>query len=234
MKQGYFIAGTDTGVGKTRITLALMHAFQKNGLTVTGMKPVASGCDETSEGLINEDALLLQAQSSFDIPYENINPYAFELPVSPHIAAEKAGTRIQIDIIHKQMLLLMKDADCLMVEGVGGWRVPLCDRKGNQKNTEDLAIALALPVILVVGMRLGCLNHALLTYEAIIRSGLQCAGWVANQVDPNFTHLQENIETLKAQFNAPLIGVVPFQESIRTERVSDLLDISVLEGCAHV
>ena len=234
MTQGYFIAGTDTGVGKTQITCALMHAVQKNGLTVTGMKPVASGCEQTPDGLRNEDALLLQSQSSLDLPYESINPYAFELPVSPHIAAEKAGARIRIDVIHKQMLLLMKDTDCLMVEGVGGWHVPLsyrkCDQKGDQSNTEDLAIALRLPIILVVGMRLGCLNHALLTYEAIIRSGLQCAGWVANQIDPDFTHLQENIETLKIQFNAPLIGVVPFQESIGTEQISNLLDISSLEA----
>lgn len=225
MKKGYFIAGTDTGVGKTRITLALMHALQKHGSTVTGMKPVASGCDKTPDGLRNEDALLLQAQSSIDLPYENINPYAFEPPVSPHIAAEKAGAKIQIDGLHKQMLLLMEGVDCLMVEGVGGWHVPLSDHK----NTEDLAIALALPVILVVGMRLGCLNHALLTYEAIIRSGLQCAGWVANQIDPEFIYLQENIETLKAQFNDPLIGFVPFQESVKTEKVSDLLDLSLLE-----
>jgi dethiobiotin synthetase len=230
MKQGYFVTGTDTGVGKTRITLALMHALQKDGSTVTGMKPVASGCDKTSEGLRNEDALLLQAQSSIDLLYESINPYAFELPVSPHIAAEKAGAKIQIDVIHKQMVLLMESADCLMVEGVGGWHVPLCDQKGDQKNTEDLAIALGLPVILVVGMRLGCLNHALLTHEAIIRSGLQCAGWVANQVDPDFSHSQENIETLKAQIKEPLIGVVPFQESIETGQISDFLDISLLEN----
>ncbi|MCK5090915.1 MAG: dethiobiotin synthase, partial [Gammaproteobacteria bacterium] len=122
---------------------------------------------------------------------------------------------------------------CLMVEGVGGWHVPLsyrkCDQKGNQDNTEDLAIALGLPIILVVGMRLGCLNHALLTYEAIIRSGLPCVGWVANQIDPDFTHLQENIETLKAQFDAPLLGIVPFQESIKTEQISDFLDISLLD-----
>ena len=230
MKQGYFITGTDTGVGKTRITLALMHALQKNGSTVIGMKPVASGCDETPDGLRNEDALFLQAQSSFDLPYESINPYAFSLPVSPHIAAEKAGAKIQIEVIHKQMLLLTKSADCLMVEGVGGWHVPLSYQISEQKNTEDLAIALALPVILVVGMRLGCLNHALLTCEAITRSGLQCAGWVANQIDPDFTHLQENIETLKAQFNAPLIGVVPFQESIGEEQINNLLDISSLEA----
>ena len=229
MKQGYFIAGTDTGVGKTRITCALIHALQKHGSTVIGMKPVASGCEQTPDGLRNEDALLLQSQSSIDLPYESINPYAFELPVSPHIAAEKAGARIQIEVIHKQMLLLMEGADCLMVEGVGGWHVPLCDQKGDQSNTEDLAIALGLPIILVVGMRLGCLNHALLTYEAIIRSGLRCAGWVANQIDPDFTHLQENIETLKAQFNAPLIGVVPFQEPIETEQISNFLDISLLE-----
>ena len=229
MKQGYFVTGTDTGVGKTRITLALMHALQKNGSTVIGMKPVASGCDETPDGLRNEDALFLQAQSSFDLPYESINPYAFSLPVSPHIAAEKAGAKIQIEVIHKQMLLLTKSADCLMVEGVGGWHVPLSYRKSEQKHTEDLAIALALPVILVVGMRLGCLNHALLTYEAIIRSGLPCVGWVANQIDPDFTHLQENIETLKAQFDAPLLGIVPFQESIKTEQISDFLDISLLD-----
>lgn len=234
MTQGYFVAGTDTGVGKTRITCALMHALQKHGSTVIGMKPVASGCEQTPDGLRNEDALLLQAQSSLDLPYGSINPYAFELPVSPHIAAEKAGARIQIDTIHKQMLLLMKSTDCLMVEGVGGWHVPLSywknDQKGDQENTEDLAIALGLPVILVVGMRLGCLNHALLTYEAIIRSGLRCAGWVANQIDPDFTHLQENIETLKTEFDASLIGVVPFQEGIKTEQISNLLDISLLEA----
>lgn len=229
MKQGYFVTGTDTGVGKTRITLALMHALQKDGSIVIGMKPVASGCEQTPDGLRNEDALLLQAQSSLDLPYESINPYAFELPVSPHIAAEKAGAKIQIEVIHKQMLLLMKSADCLIVEGVGGWHVPLSEQKGDHDSTEDLAIALGLPVILVVGMRLGCLNHALLTYQAIVQSGLQCAGWVANQIDPDFDCLNENIETLKGQIKAPLIGALSFQAVPDTEEMSKYLDVSFLE-----
>jgi dethiobiotin synthetase len=188
------------------------------------MKPVASGSEHTPDGLRNEDALLLQAQSSVDLPYESINPYAFELPVSPHIAAEKAGAKIQIEAIHKQMQQLMESADCLLVEGVGGWHVPLSE----QKTMEDLAIALGVPVILVVGMRLGCLNHALLTYQAIIQSGLPCAGWVANRIDPDFDCLDENIATLKHQINAPLIGILPFQNVVETQEMSKYLDVSVL------
>lgn len=202
---GYFVTGTDTGVGKTVVALGLMQQLQARGLNVAGMKPVASGCESTAAGLRNADALQLLRQASVTLDYEQVNPYAFIPAIAPHIAAGQASARIGLDIIHSAYTRIAEQADCVVVEGVGGWEVPLNERE----TLADLACLLKLPVILVVGIRLGCLNHALLTAAAITRAGLPLAGWVANVLPPQPDCVDENINSLKSRISAPLLGVVP-------------------------
>jgi len=202
---GFFITGTDTGVGKTRTTLALMRHFQARGLSVIGMKPVACGAF-LQEGLWrNDDALLLLENASLPIEYAKLNIYCFEAPVSPHIAARIEGLEVEVEKIASQCRELERQSDCVLVEGVGGWEVPLNDRE----RVSGLALRLGFPVVLVVGMKLGCLNHAVLTHDAIIRSGATCHGWIANCVDADFCFLQENIETLNSALSSPCLGILP-------------------------
>ncbi len=201
---GFFITGTDTGAGKTWATIALMRFLQERGLSVIGMKPVASGCHREDGMPRNEDALRLQENSSIPIAYEKINIYSFVPPASPHIAARLAGQAVSVAAIAEQYRELERQADCILVEGVGGWEVPLNDRE----RVSDLALALGLPTILVVGMRLGCLNHAFLTHAAIVRTGVEFAGWIANCVETDFPYLDENIATLQAELDAPCLGVI--------------------------
>lgn len=203
---GFFITGTDTGVGKTWITVALMQALKDRGLTTLGMKPVASGCRRENGLLVNEDAVMLQANASFYLPYDAVNPFAFEPAIAPHIAAEQAGIRICLATIQDRFRALQCQADTVLVEGAGGWEVPL----NREQRISDLAAVLGLPVIVVVGLRLGCLNHALLTFGALEHSGVPCAGWVANQIDPGVACLSENIETLREALHPPLLGVMPY------------------------
>jgi len=203
--RGFFITGTDTGVGKTGVTVNLMHWLRSRGLTVIAMKPVATGCVLTAGCLVNEDAERLREAASVNIAYEKVNPYAFEPAASPHIAARLSGQTIDLDGIVRQCRELQQMADCMLVEGVGGWQVP----STGQHKVSDLADALGFPVILVVGMRLGCLNHALLTYAALSGSGIECAGWIANQPGAQFAFLAENIETLVAELPCPYLGLLP-------------------------
>jgi dethiobiotin synthetase len=200
-KPAWFITGTDTEVGKTFVACALLHALRAGGLTALGMKPVAAGLD--SEGK-NEDVEQLIAASSFPAARELVNPYAFHAAVAPHIAAAEEGRIIKLANIIDAFEQLRGLADATLVEGVGGFCVPL----GADVDTADLAVALKLPVILVVGMRLGCINHALLTEQAITTRGLTLAGWVANKIDPEMSHFDENLAALKERINAPLLGVV--------------------------
>ncbi|MCK9531674.1 MAG: dethiobiotin synthase [Gammaproteobacteria bacterium] len=202
---GWFVTGTDTGIGKTFVSVALMHALRARGLSVLGMKPVASGCRATAAGLRNDDALMLQEAGSSPLGYAEVNPYAFEPPIAPHIAAHQAGVSVDVAVIADGVDALGTRADCVVVEGVGGWRVPLSERA----DVAALAAALGLPVILVVGLRLGCLNHALLTAESIERSGLGFAGWVVNLVDPHMASVAENVQDLMLRLPAPLLGVMP-------------------------
>jgi dethiobiotin synthetase len=203
---GFFITGTDTGVGKTLATVALMRFLKAQGLTVIGMKPVASGCFRQGGEWRNDDALLLMENASFSVDYAKLNIYAFEQPVAPHIAAQSAGQIVQLAKITDQFLELEGLADCVLVEGVGGWEVPLNERE----RVSDLARALKIPVILVVAMRLGCLNHALLTHDAMVRSGVACAGWIANCVLAELPRLEENLDTLKSRLSFPCLGVIPY------------------------
>jgi dethiobiotin synthetase len=207
MEQGYFITGTDTNVGKTWATVALMRYFQGLGKSVIGLKPVATGCMVKDGRLVNADALLLQENSTVILDYHSINPYAFLRPVSPHIAGK--DNPVKLDIIVNGFHAIKGRAEIILVEGAGGWCSPLNE---NQDNS-DLAVALALPVILVVAVKLGCINHARLTYQAIMRSGVCCAGWVAACPDPNSLCLEENIATMTKSLNVPLLGELPYIES---------------------
>lgn len=206
MTTAYFITGTDTGVGKTLVSSALIHGFVTRGFTAVGMKPVAAGCRRESTQLIADDVEQLRAASNLDIPLNQINPYAFEPAIAPHIAAQQAGIDIKLDVIAQAYEQLKAKADVVVVEGVGGFRVPL----GHDVDTADLAKILDLPVILVVGMRLGCLNHALLTAEAIETRGLKLAGWIANQLDPEMTAFNENLQSLQQHLAAPCLGMLPW------------------------
>jgi len=217
---GYFITGTDTGVGKTVITLGLMQYLRQQGKTVAAMKPVASGCEQTPAGLRNDDAVQLLQQSSICLDYDLVNPYAFEPAIAPHIAAAQCGIRIEPEKIQRIYATLTEQADCVLVEGVGGWQVPLNDRL----TMADLAVQLGLDVILVVAMRLGCLNHALLTAAAIQSSGLKLAGWVANCLPPMQAEaVDENINALKSRISAPLLGIVPALPGVSPKAVADCL-----------
>ena len=206
MKKTYFIAGTDTDAGKTLVACGLLAKARQQGLTTAAVKPVAAGCEPTDDGLRNDDALQLMAQCSLPLYYEQVNPVAFEAPIAPHLAAQALGQRLQVDRLAGFCRgVTMQGADLTLIEGAGGWRVPL-----NQTETlADLAKALSVPVILVVGMRLGCINHTLLTIEAIVRDGMQLAGWVANRIDPNMAGFEQNLATLEQRIQAPLLGVVP-------------------------
>ena len=202
----YFITGTDTEVGKTFVSCALLHAARRAGWSAVGMKPVAAGTQRTPAGEdINEDVAALRAASNVAVAPEHLNPYCFAEPIAPHIAAAKAGVTIDVEHIAATARMLRQQAQVLMVEGVGGFRVPL----GENHDTADMACALGLPVILVVGMRLGCLSHALLTVEAIERRGLHLAGWVANRIDPRMARFDENLSALEERIAAPLLGTAP-------------------------
>ncbi|OIR19407.1 ATP-dependent dethiobiotin synthetase BioD 1 [mine drainage metagenome] len=218
----YFITGTDTGVGKTLVSCALLHAFAAQGRRVAGFKPVAAGCDDDDH---NEDAKLLRAASSVQAAYGQINPYCFPHAIAPHLAARHAGVRIEFARILASYRELAGQADEVIAEGAGGFLVPLNDRQSGA----DLAQQLGLPVILVVGMRLGCLNHALLTVRAIADYQLECAGWVANVLDDGMPALQENIEALRERIAAPLLGIIPHQAQPDALAAVAHLNLALLE-----
>lgn len=199
----YFVTGTDTDVGKTLISCALLHGFAAQGLRVTGFKPVAAGCDDHDH---NEDALRLRAAGNVQATYGQVNPYCFTQAVAPHLAAKFSGVRINLERIKESCSELAALADVVVVEGAGGFCVPM----NEEQDGADMARLLGLPVILVVGMRLGCLNHALLTKKAIAASRLKLAGWVANVLDKDMKMLPENIAALQERLGAPLLGVVPY------------------------
>lgn len=222
----YFVTGTDTGVGKTLISCALLYAFAAQGKSVVGMKPVAAGCDD--DGL-NEDVKKLRAATNILASLGQINPYSFLHPVAPHIAARNAGVQINLQRILESYNELASQADVVIVEGAGGFQVPL----NNTEDSADLAVALGLPVILVVGMRLGCLNHALLSMRAISACGLNCAGWIANVTDDGMAVLDDNIQALQQRIGAPLLAVVPYQARPDARAIAAQLDLALLPDLAH-
>ncbi|AUH53388.1 dethiobiotin synthase [Chromobacterium sp. ATCC 53434] len=207
MSQGYFITGTDTEIGKTHSAVELIRLYRGQGRTVLAMKPVASGCEILPDGgWLNDDvARLVAATGQTDL--DLMNPYRFLPPVSPHIAAREAGVEIELSRIGEHYRRLSAQADIVLVEGAGGWLAPLSDTLF----MADLAQSLALPVILVVGMRLGCINHALLSARAIVDSGLELAGWVANCAQPPQAAYAENLATLRRHIPAPLLLELPYR-----------------------
>lgn len=209
MKQSYFIIGTDTNVGKTYIAGALIKHFVRAGYQTVGMKPLASGCNLTPQGeWLNDDVLALTAASNVRVPLDLINPYRFAPAIAPHIAAEQAGQLVECTRIVQAYQQLSTLADVVVVEGAGGFLVPL----NGQQTIADLAVMLNIPIILVVGMRLGCINHALLTVEAIKARGLHLAGWVANLVDPDMPVFAENLASLQQRIAAPCLSVVGWEQ----------------------
>lgn len=222
--RGLFITGTDTDVGKTHVACAIVAALNRQGRRTAVMKPVASGCVQTGDGLRNEDALRLMSVASVPQQYAQVNPYAFEPAIAPHLAAQQVGIEIRLDEIEKQYFKTAIDADVCVVEGVGGWMVPLND----DESIADLAAQLQLPIILVVGMKLGCINHALMTIAQIEREGLPCLGWVANLSENPMECLELNIQTLQQRIPYPLLGVVPYHKNASVDDVADCLQLPSL------
>ena len=220
----FFVTGTDTGVGKTLISAALLHALAQRGLRTIGMKPVAAGTSMVTGRFVNEDTEVLLAASSISAPRALVTPYLFDEPAAPHLAAAMVGRSIEAAPILAAFQQLTKLADALVVEGVGGFLVPL----GIDFDTADLAQMLDLPVILVVGLRLGCLNHAALTAQAVRQRGLHLAGWVANRIDPEMAHADANIATLATLLDAPLLGVVPTLAVADPKQAARHLDLHAL------
>jgi dethiobiotin synthetase len=225
LRRSYFVTGTDTSVGKTLFSCALLHAAQHAGYRTAAIKPVAAGASESADGLRNDDALLLQAACTESLSYREVNPFCFAEPLSPHIAAQRSGRRLQVErIVGFCQGVLMRRANLTVIEGAGGWRVPIND----QETLADLAKQLKLPVILVVGMRLGCLNHALLSAEAIYRDGLELAGWVANTLDPDMPARAENVATLERELMAPLLADIPYLSTPQLQNAASFVNLQAL------
>lgn len=217
----YFVSGTDTGVGKTLISCAFLHGFAAQGRRAVGMKPIAAGCN--AEGH-SEDVLQLLAAGNVAVGYGSVNPYCLQHAIAPHIAAQRAGVLIDLSIITKSYQKLAAQADVVIVEGAGGLLVPI----NAQQDSADLMLELGLPVILVVGMRLGCLNHALLTMEAIASRSLALAGWVANVIEVDMAAVEENVAALQQRIAAPLLGVVPYMMQPDVRVAAGRLDLNRL------
>jgi len=206
---GYYITGTDTGIGKTVASTALLHALRARGLRAVGMKPLASGCEDAGEGWRNEDALALQAASLPRPAYADLNPYALPLPLAPELASRAAGITVDAAMLQAAHARLCALADAVVVEGVGGWMAPL----STTLMQADLVQLLRLPVVLVVGLRLGCLNHAYLSARAILADGCELAGWIGNRIDPDMACQDENLALLRARLPVPCWGVLPHAAS---------------------
>ena len=204
--RGLFVTGTDTGVGKTEIACALVRAVAQRNVSVVGMKPVAAGARRVNGRLMNADVAALQRESTIRLPRLLVNPYLLEPPIAPHLAAREAGTALELGVILRAYRALTARAQVVIVEGAGGFRVPLDTRH----DMSDLALRLRLPIVLVVGVRLGCISHALLAAEAIARRGLELAGWVANRIDPRMRRYRDTVSALSERLLAPLVADVPY------------------------
>ncbi|MGR5205439.1 MULTISPECIES: dethiobiotin synthase [Vibrio] len=224
MIDAFFIAGTDTDVGKTVASKAILQALAAKELNTIGYKPVASGSDKTEQGLRNSDALHLQKAATLDIAYEDVNPYALELPASPHIAAKHENVVIEYQVLSEKLAQHKEQSDIVLVEGAGGWRVPVSD-------TDSLSTWVQqeqLPVVLVVGIKLGCLSHALLTAEIIKADGLNLVGWVANRVNPGTEHYAEIIDMLEDRLDAPKLGEIPYIPSAKRQDLGKYINVEPL------
>ena len=224
MIDAFFIAGTDTDVGKTVASKAILQALGAKGLNTIGYQPVAAGSDKTAEGWRNSDALHLQKAATLDIAYDDVNPYALELPASPHIAAKHEHVEIKYEVLSDKLAQHKEQSDIVLVEGAGGWRVPVSD-------TDSLSTWVQqeqLPVVLVVGIKLGCLSHALLTAEVIKADGLNLVGWVANRVNPGIEYYAEIIDMLEDRLDAPKLGEIPYIPSAKRKDLGKYINVEPL------
>lgn len=224
MIDAIFIAGTDTDVGKTVASKAILHALAAKGLKTIGYKPVAAGSEKTVDGMRNSDALHLQKDATLDVVYDDVNPYALELASSPHIAARRENVDIDYSVLSNKLAAHKQSADVVLVEGAGGWRVPVSD-------TDYLSSWVKqenLPVVLVVGIKLGCLSHAVLTAETIRADGLNVVGWVANRINPGTEYYPELIETLENQLGAPKLGEIPYIPSAKRSDLGKYINLDLL------
>ena len=218
---GVYVTGTDTGIGKTLASCAMLHALRGRGLRAIGMKPVASGCEWSDGGWRNADARALQAAGEPGIADADINPFALEQPLAPELAARDAGTEVTLAPILAAHARLASAADAMVVEGVGGWAAPL----SATLDQADLVRALRLPVVLVIGLRLGCLSHALLSARAIAADGLRLAGWIGSHVDPHMARVDDNLAMLRARLPAPCWGVLPHRPDAAPDSLAGCLQI---------
>ncbi|OEF26897.1 dethiobiotin synthase [Vibrio rumoiensis] len=224
MINSIFVAGTDTDVGKTVASQAILFALAQQGIKTSGFKPVAAGCEPTESGMVNNDALCLQDASTVKLDYHVVNPYALALPASPHIAANKEGVNIEFDVLSSALAEHRHHADFVLVEGAGGWRVPVSKSECLSRWVQQEK----LPVVLIVGVKLGCLSHAMLTVEAIQNDGLTLVGWVANRINPGTEHYSDIIEMLEAKIPAPKLGEIPYLLSSKRQQAYRYLDVSPL------
>ena len=224
MSNAFFITGTDTAVGKTLIARALLKLARDAGRHALGLKPVSAGCELRGDILANDDAWKLMHESSGNPSYEAVNPVALKEAMAPHIAAMREGRTVTVDSLVKHCRPLIDGADLTVIEGAGGWDVPL----NQTESMADLAATLGRPVILVVGIRLGCLNHSLLTARAIRDHGLELAGWVANRIDPHMPVADENIAALRDRLSCPLLGTVQWQDNVSVAGTAASLDSALL------
>jgi dethiobiotin synthetase len=222
------VTGTDTGVGKTLVACSLLRAFAARGMKAVGMKPVASGAQYRGGALVHDDVERLVEAGNVMAPREHVNPYCFEPPIAPHVAARLGGVTISLERIENSARALAAIADVVIVEGAGGFRVPL----GADAETPELAARLALPLVLVVGLRLGCLNHALLTEESIRARGLQLAGWVANHVDPAMAAVEDNVQALSERITAPLLARIAYSSSPNPVSSANAFELALLSRSA--
>ncbi|MDA0127687.1 dethiobiotin synthase [Vibrio sp. MarTm2] len=224
MIDAFFIAGTDTDVGKTVASKAILNALAENDLNTIGYKPVAAGSERTEQGFRNSDALYLQSAATVDVAYDDVNPYALELPASPHIAARREGVEINYSVLSAKLAEHKANSDIVLVEGAGGWRVPVSDSDCLSTWVQQEK----LPVVLVVGIKLGCLSHAMLTLDAIKADGLEVVGWVANRVNPGTEHYAEIIEMLEQKIDAPKIGEIPYVPSVKRKGLAKYINVEPL------
>ena len=223
--KNYFITATDTDAGKTIVTAGLLAAANKAGKRTIGLKPVAAGCEDTPEGLRNSDAVLLQETASVKLSYDQVNPIAFEPAIAPHIAAMREGRMMSGERIAAYCRgAMMQPADLVLVEGAGGWRVPLSYRE----TMAQIPKSLQVPVILVVGMKLGCINHALMSAESISRDDIPLAGWIANRVDADMECYEENRDTIANMLRAPLLAEIPHVTEPTPDNIAEFIDIDRL------
>ncbi len=224
MIDAFFIAGTDTDVGKTVASKAILNALANRGLSTIGYKPVAAGSEKTAEGFRNSDALHLQNVATVDVAYQDVNPYALELPASPHIAAKNEQVEIEYSVLSEKLAQHKRNADIVLVEGAGGWRVPVSDSDCLSSWVQQEK----LPVVLVVGIKLGCLSHAMLTFDAIKADGLQVVGWVANRVNPGTEHYAEIIDMLEQKIDAPKLGEIPYVPIVKRKELGKYINVEPL------